>query len=79
MLLFTTMTALLNVLEDFLQWQGTKYLRLDGNTKADDRGEMLRLFNAPVCLLALCLLSMPGWGGKWVNGKKANGYGLASI
>lgn len=46
------MTALLNVLEDFLQWQGTKYLRLDGNTKADDRGEMLRLFNAPVCLLA---------------------------
>ncbi|KAM3417658.1 Transcription regulatory protein SNF2 [Cercospora zeina] len=46
-LLFFQMTQIMNIMEDFLRFRGIKYLRLDGSTKADDRSELLRLFNAP--------------------------------
>lgn len=49
MLLFSTMTSLLTILEDYLQWRQIKYLRLDGTTKSDDRGDMLKQYNDPVC------------------------------
>lgn len=45
-LIFSQMTAALNYLEYFLASIGMKHLRLDGMTKADDRQEMLELFNA---------------------------------
>ena len=45
-LMFSQMTAALNYLEYFLSMIGMKHLRLDGTTKADDRQEMLELFNA---------------------------------
>merc|ERR1712218_210495 len=44
-LLFCQMTALMTILEDYLNWRGYKYLRLDGTTKSDERGEMLAAFN----------------------------------
>merc|ERR1719412_3122000 len=44
-LLFCQMTALMSILEDYLNWRGYKYLRLDGTTKSDDRGDMLADFN----------------------------------
>merc|ERR1719229_1674715 len=44
-LLFCQMTALMTILEDYLNWRGYKYLRLDGTTKSDDRGDMLADFN----------------------------------
>lgn len=46
-LMFFQMTQIMNIMEDFLRLRGMKYLRLDGSTKADDRSELLRLFNAP--------------------------------
>ncbi|KAJ9657604.1 transcriptional regulator [Coniosporium apollinis] len=46
-LMFFQMTQIMNIMEDFLRLRGIKYLRLDGSTKADDRSELLRLFNAP--------------------------------
>merc|ERR1719516_210371 len=46
-LLFCQMTQLMTILEDFMAWRGYKYLRLDGTTKTEDRGEMLREFNQP--------------------------------
>lgn len=46
-LLFFQMTQIMNIMEDFLRFRGIKYLRLDGSTKADDRSELLKLFNAP--------------------------------
>jgi ATP-dependent helicase STH1/SNF2 len=46
-LMFFQMTQIMNIMEDFLRFRGIKYLRLDGSTKADDRSELLRLFNAP--------------------------------
>lgn len=44
-LLFCQMTQLMTILEDYLAWRGYKYLRLDGTTKSEERGEMLREFN----------------------------------
>ncbi|KAK8725983.1 hypothetical protein OTU49_010589, partial [Cherax quadricarinatus] len=44
-LLFCQMTQLMTIMEDYLMYKGFKYLRLDGTTKSDDRGELLRLFN----------------------------------
>ncbi|KAI0565707.1 chromatin remodeling complex / DNA-dep ATPase [Gracilaria domingensis] len=45
-LIFSQMTAALDFLGYFLQSIDMKYLRLDGTTKADDRQEMLEMFNA---------------------------------
>jgi SWI/SNF-related matrix-associated actin-dependent regulator of chromatin subfamily A protein 2/4 len=44
-LLFCQMTQLMTILEDYLAWRQYKYLRLDGTTKSEERGEMLRDFN----------------------------------
>ena len=44
-LMFCQMTALMNVMEEYFQFRGYKYLRLDGSTKADDRGTLLQDFN----------------------------------
>lgn len=46
-LIFFQMTQIMNIMEDFLRLKGMMYLRLDGSTKADDRSELLKLFNAP--------------------------------
>lgn len=46
-LMFFQMTAIMNIMEDFLRLRGIMYLRLDGSTKADDRSELLKIFNAP--------------------------------
>lgn len=45
-LIFSQMTAALDYLEDFLVATGIQYIRLDGNTRADDRQELLNRFNA---------------------------------
>lgn len=46
-LMFFQMTQIMNIMEDFLRLRGLAYLRLDGATKADDRSELLKEFNAP--------------------------------
>lgn len=46
-LLFCTMTRALDVVEDYLSWRGFPALRLDGNTGAAERGELVRRFNDP--------------------------------
>ncbi|KAJ3087733.1 hypothetical protein HK102_010398 [Quaeritorhiza haematococci] len=46
-LMFFQMTAIMDIMEDFLRYKDYQYLRLDGNTKADERSELLKLFNAP--------------------------------
>ena len=46
-LIFFQMTAIMDIMEDFLRYRGFKYLRLDGSTKPDDRSQLLKLFNAP--------------------------------
>ena len=46
-LMFFQMTQVMDIMEDYLRYRGLQYLRLDGSTKADDRSELLKLFNAP--------------------------------
>ena len=46
-LLFSTMTRVLDVLEDYLDWRGFHHLRLDGNVSSADRGELVEKFNKP--------------------------------
>ena len=41
-----TTQYLFRTMEDFLAYRGMKYLRLDGMTKQDERGSMLKNFNA---------------------------------
>ncbi|XP_024518394.1 chromatin structure-remodeling complex protein SYD [Selaginella moellendorffii] len=65
-LLFSTMTRLLNVLEDYLTWKGYKYLRLDGHTMGSERGSLIDRFNAPDSDAFLFLLSIRA-GGIGVN------------
>jgi len=61
-LLFCQMTQLMTILEDYLNWRGHKYLRLDGTTKSDERGEMLAQFNSPTSEYFLFLLSTRAGG-----------------
>ncbi|KAI3983709.1 hypothetical protein MKX01_001113 [Papaver californicum] len=46
-LLFSQMTRLIDILEIYLQLHNFKYLRLGGSTKTEDRGTLLKQFNAP--------------------------------
>jgi ATP-dependent helicase STH1/SNF2 len=44
-LIFSQMTHLMDILQDYFKYRGINHLRLDGNTKLDDRGERTNLFN----------------------------------
>lgn len=46
-LLFSTMTRVLDVLEDYLDWRGYDHLRLDGAVSSGERGDLVRRFNDP--------------------------------
>jgi SNF2 family DNA or RNA helicase len=37
---------MITIMEDYFHMRGYNYLRLDGTTKAEDRAELLRQFNA---------------------------------
>ena len=44
-LIFSQMTQLLNILERYFMFRGIKCLRLDGATKAEERGRQIELFS----------------------------------
>ena len=44
-LFFSTMTRLLDVMEEYLHWKQYRYLRLDGHTSGGDRGALIDTFN----------------------------------
>ncbi|XP_008807276.2 probable ATP-dependent DNA helicase CHR12 isoform X2 [Phoenix dactylifera] len=61
-LLFSQMTRLIDILEIYLQLYDFKYLRLDGSTKTEERGTLLRQFNAPDSPYFMFLLSTRAGG-----------------
>jgi SWI/SNF-related matrix-associated actin-dependent regulator of chromatin subfamily A member 5 len=46
-LIFTQMTRVLDILEDFMVMRGYEYCRIDGNTTYEDREASIDNFNAP--------------------------------
>nr|CAB3266379.1 probable global transcription activator SNF2L2 [Phallusia mammillata] len=61
-LLFCQMTSTMTILEDYFSYRGYKYLRLDGSTKSDDRGSMLKAFMAKQSEYFIFLLSTRAGG-----------------
>lgn len=61
-LMFFQMTQIMNIMEDFLRLRGVQYLRLDGSTKAEDRSDLLRVFNEPGSPYQIFLLSTRAGG-----------------
>ncbi|KZV33593.1 hypothetical protein F511_34361 [Dorcoceras hygrometricum] len=61
-LLFSQMTRLMTILGDYLELKGYQFLRLDGNTKTEDRGKLLKQFNAPDSPYFIFLLSTRAGG-----------------
>ncbi|KAG6493641.1 hypothetical protein ZIOFF_048634 [Zingiber officinale] len=63
---FSTMTRLLDVLEDYLCWKRYRYLRLDGHASSLDRGALVDEFNRSDSQAFIFLLSIRA-GGVGVN------------
>lgn len=56
------MTAIMDIMEDFLRYRHFKYLRLDGSTKPDDRSILLHEFNKPNSEFFIFILSTRAGG-----------------
>ena len=68
-LLFTQMTKILDILEDYLVMRHYQYCRIDGNTSYDARETYIDAFNAPESEKFIFLLSTRagGLGIKYVS------------
>lgn len=65
-LIFSQMTRLLDILEDYCLYRGYKYSRIDGNTSGEDREMMIDTYNAPGSEKFIFLLSTRA-GGLGIN------------
>ncbi|KJE94231.1 helicase, variant [Capsaspora owczarzaki ATCC 30864] len=65
-LIFSQMTRMLDILEDYCMWRGHTYCRLDGQTDHEDRARMIDEYNAPNSSKFLFLLSTRA-GGLGIN------------
>ncbi|KAJ7955032.1 chromatin structure-remodeling complex protein SYD-like [Quillaja saponaria] len=65
-LFFSTMTRLLDVMEEYLNFKQYRYLRLDGHTSGSERGALIDKFNRPDSPFFIFLLSIRA-GGVGVN------------
>ncbi|KAL8158049.1 hypothetical protein AgCh_002674 [Apium graveolens] len=65
-LIFSQMTRLLDILEDYLMYRGYLYCRIDGNTGGDDRDASIDAFNKPGSEKFVFLLSTRA-GGLGIN------------
>ncbi|KAF0291837.1 Helicase domino [Amphibalanus amphitrite] len=64
-LIFTQMTRMLDILEQFLNFHGHIYLRLDGTTRVDQRQALMERFNADKRIF--CFILSTRSGGVGVN------------
>ncbi|KAH1046458.1 hypothetical protein J1N35_037242 [Gossypium stocksii] len=65
-LIFSQMTRLLDILEDYLMFRGYLYCRIDGNTGGEDRDASIESFNKPGSEKFVFLLSTRA-GGLGIN------------
>uniref|UniRef100_A0AAR2IWR8 SNF2 related chromatin remodeling ATPase 1 n=1 Tax=Pygocentrus nattereri TaxID=42514 RepID=A0AAR2IWR8_PYGNA len=65
-LIFSQMTRVLDILEDYCMWKGFEYCRLDGNTPHEDREKAIETYNAPNSSKFIFMLSTRA-GGLGIN------------
>ncbi|KAM0954320.1 putative calcium/calmodulin-dependent protein kinase chromatin remodeling ISWI family [Dioscorea sansibarensis] len=65
-LIFSQMTRLLDILEDYLMFRGYQYCRIDGNTGGEERDASIEAFNQPGSEKFVFLLSTRA-GGLGIN------------
>ncbi|XP_075395283.1 SWI/SNF-related matrix-associated actin-dependent regulator of chromatin subfamily A member 1 isoform X1 [Tenrec ecaudatus] len=65
-LIFSQMTRLLDILEDYCMWRGYAYCRLDGQTPHEEREDAIEAFNAPGSSKFIFMLSTRA-GGLGIN------------
>lgn len=65
-LIFSQMTRMLDILEDYCMWRGFEYCRLDGNTPHEAREQAIDAFNAPNSSKFIFMLSTRA-GGLGIN------------
>jgi len=65
-LIFSQMTRMLDIMEDYCLYRGYKYCRIDGNTSGDDRENAIDSFNEPGSEKFIFLLSTRA-GGLGIN------------
>lgn len=70
-LVFSQMTRLLDILEDYMRFKGYEYCRIDGQTHQDDRDKFMDEYNAPESSKFVFLLSTRA-GGLGINLQTAN-------
>ncbi len=63
-LLFTQITRMLDILENFLNYHGYKYLRLDGSTSIEQRQVLMERFNNDKKIFVFILSTRSGGIGK---------------
>jgi len=71
MLIFSGVTSMLDILEDFCNFRKLKYCRLDGNTSLDDREKQIEDFVEPGSEINIFLISTRA-GGLGLNLMTAN-------
>jgi len=70
-LIFSQMTRLLDILEDYMRLKGYQYCRIDGQTKGEDRDKYMAEYNEPGSSKFVFLLSTRA-GGLGINLQTAN-------
>lgn len=65
-LIFSQMTRLMDILEDYCMWRGYQYCRLDGSTPHEDRQVAITEYNAPGSSKFIFMLSTRA-GGLGIN------------
>lgn len=65
-LIFSQMTRMLDILEDYFALREYSYCRIDGNTSYDDREDRIAAYNAPGSDIYIFLLSTRA-GGLGIN------------
>ncbi|KNE68271.1 hypothetical protein AMAG_12941 [Allomyces macrogynus ATCC 38327] len=61
-LMFFQMTQVMSIMSDYLTYRGHQHLKLDGSTKAEDRQDHLKVFNAKDSPYVVFLLSTRAGG-----------------
>merc|ERR1739844_890868 len=61
-LMFCQMTQCMTIIEDYFNFKGYRFLRLDGMTKADERADMMKIFNSKDSEFFIFLLSTRAGG-----------------